>query len=425
MTRRRKKRSSRPLVLALLAAWATIYFWQAPVVHSQTLAPQEVRGIWMTNYGTSLLYYSTRLDEAIANLAKHHLNTLYPAVWNRGYTLYPSPVAKAAGGVERDRLTSFPTVPWQDPLKGLVRQAHRQHLRIIPWFEYGLWMPTNSAIAQAHPEWLTTTASGETTSPTALRSRSPEPQNPLLRPLWYLKQEVAGANQGWLNPFHPEVQQFLVDLIADVVARYPVDGIQLDDHFGLPVEFGYDPYTQDLYRQEHGGAAPPSNPNNPEWVRWRAEKITQLMGRIATAVKAANPEAIVSLSPNPPDFAYQQYLQDWRRWVASGFLDEAIVQVYREDLAALEAELYHGGFQALARQIPIAIGLYTGPARRAKSADRIAQEAAAVRAAGYGGISFFSWETTLWALKHSPSDRVRDLFVEIFPAGNATAAGQL
>ena len=53
-----------------------------------------------------------------------------------------------------------------------------------------------------------------------------------------------------------------------------------------------------------------------EWVRWRAEKITQLMGRIAAAVKAADPDAIVSLSPNPPDFAYQQYLQDWRRWVS-------------------------------------------------------------------------------------------------------------
>ncbi|MEO0948933.1 MAG: family 10 glycosylhydrolase [Cyanobacteria bacterium J06641_5] len=419
---RRKKRSHRFSVLALFAALATIYFWQAPIVHSQTPAPQEIRGIWMTNYGASMSYYSTRLDETIANLAKHHLNTLYPAVWNRGYTLYPSPIAEAAGGVDRDRLTSFPTIPLQDPLKGLVKQAHRQHLRMIPWFEYGLWMPTNSAIAQAHPEWLTTTISGETTSPTGLRPRGPEPRNPLLKPLWNLKQEVVGANQGWLNPFHPEVQQFLVDLIADVVERYDVDGIQLDDHFGLPIEFGYDPYTQDLYRQEHGGAAPPSSPNNTEWVRWRAEKITQLMGRITAAVRAADPEAIVSLSPNPPDFAYQQYLQDWQRWVASGFLDEVIVQVYREDLGALETELAQGSLQVLSRQLPIAIGLYTGPARRAKSADRIEQEATAVRSAGYDGISFFCWETTLWALKGSPADRVHDLFVELFPLDDAVAA---
>jgi hypothetical protein len=76
-----------------------------------------------------------------------HLNTLYPAVWNRGYTLYPSRAAQQAGGIGRDRLTSLPLIPWQDPLRALIHQTHHQHLRLIPWFEYGLWMPT-SALAQ-------------------------------------------------------------------------------------------------------------------------------------------------------------------------------------------------------------------------------------------------------------------------------------
>ncbi len=407
------KRPLRLLLLVLLSAWATVYCWQAPVVHSEALAPQEIRGIWMTNYGASLLYYTTRLDEEFANLATHNLNTLYPAVWNRGYTLYPSPVTRKASGVARDRLTSLPLVPLQDPLGGLVRQAHRQHLRIIPWFEYGLMMPIHSAIAKAHPGWLTTTAAGETVSPSGLRSTSAGPRNPWLRSLWTLKQEAVGVDRGWLNPFHPEVRDFLVDLIADVVDRYDIDGIQLDDHFGLPVEFGYDPYTQDLYRQEHGGATPPSDPRNSEWMRWRAEKLTQLMARIAAAVKARNPEAIVSLSPNPPAFAYREYLQDWRRWVALGYLDEAIVQVYRQDVAAIDAELYGGGFGAL--PIPVAIGLYTGPLKAPKQAEQIEREAAAVRAAGYEGMAFFCWETTLWNYKGSSTERVRKLFTDLFP----------
>lgn len=76
------------------------------------------------------------------------------------------------------------------------------------------------------------------------------------------------------------MQQFLVDLIVEVVQRYPVDGIQLDDHFGLPIEFGYDSYTIKLYQADHrGGAKPPSNPTDPEWVKWRAERITQLIVR--------------------------------------------------------------------------------------------------------------------------------------------------
>lgn len=395
---------------SLLVAGLIIAQWQAPVVHSQMLAPTEIRAVWMTNYGSSLMYYTTRLDEAMANLAKHHLNTLYPAVWNRGYTLYPSPIAAQAGGIKRDRLTALPFIPFQDPLKELVYQAHRQHLRLIPWFEYGLMMPTGSAIAQQHPDWLTTTLTGETVpggTPTP-------PRNPLFRSVWTLQQEVTGANQGWLNPFHPEVQHFLVDLIADAVRRYPIDGIQLDDHFGLPIEFGYDPYTRELYRQDHQGYAPPENPADPEWMRWRAEKITQLMGRIVDAVKAANPDAIVSLSPNPPGFAYQKYLQDWLDWVDLGFLDEVIVQVYRDDLAALESDLYDGGFSNVRDKIPVAIGLYTGPANRAKSTDKIQQEAKTVQRAGYQGIAFFCWETTIWIFKGSSTEQVYNLFMKLF-----------
>ena len=407
----RKKWLSR-VILMLLSAWAVIAIWQAPVVHSQMWAPNEIRGMWMTNYGVSLMYRTTRLDEVVANLAKHHLNTLYPAVWNRGYTLHYSNVVKQAGGVGRDRLTSLPLIPFQDPLRAITHQAHRQHLRLIPWFEYGLWMPTSSAIAQQHPDWLTTNLAGETVA----GGVSTPPTNPLLKPLWNLKEEAAGANQGWLNPFHPDAQQFLIDLIKDVVQRYPVDGIQLDDHFGLSVEFGYDPYTQELYRQDHGGNGPPQNNADPEWMRWRADHITLLMERIVAAVKAVKPDAIISLSPNSPEFAYNQYLQDWRRWVDMGLLDEVIVQVYRDDIEALEAELDNGGFAAVNQQIPVAIGLYTGPVGQAKSAAKIQQETSAVKTAGYRGISFFCWETTLWLLKGSHADQIYDLFTQQFPA---------
>jgi uncharacterized lipoprotein YddW (UPF0748 family) len=142
-----RSKGVRRVVLVLLSVVITLCLWQAPVVQPQMSAPQEIRGVWMTNYGASLMYHTTRLDEVVANLAKHHLNTLYPAVWNRGYTLYPSRVAQQAGGIGRDRLTSLPLIPWQDPLRALIHQTHHQHLRLIPWFEYGLWMPT-SALAQ-------------------------------------------------------------------------------------------------------------------------------------------------------------------------------------------------------------------------------------------------------------------------------------
>jgi len=39
------------------------------------------------------------------------------------------------------------------------------------------------------------------------------------------------------------VQDFLANLIVEIVTEYDVDGIQLDDHFGWPSNLGYDPYT--------------------------------------------------------------------------------------------------------------------------------------------------------------------------------------
>lgn len=397
------------LGLTVVFAGLIMALSQAPVVHQQRPAFTELRGVWLTNYGTALNYYTTRLDNAIAHLAQHHLNTLYPAVWNRGYTLHPSTVAKQAGGVSRDRLTSLPLLPFQDALSGLVQQAHRQHIRLIPWFEYGLMMPVNSAIARQHPDWLTTTASGEYVQ---------NPQPPVgpgwLNPLRTLKREMTGVDQGWLNPFHLEVQQFLRDLIVEIVQRYPVEGIQLDDHFGLPIAFGYDPYTVELYRQTHGGAAPPADPADPGWVAWRAEKITQLMTQIVEAVKATRPDAIVSLSPNPPDFAHRSYLQDWGRWVELGLLDEVIVQVYRSDLSAFEAELDQGPLQRLSQAVPLSIGLYTGPFLSAKPIEQIRREVETVRAEGFRGVAFFCWETTLWVLRGSSQAEVSEGMQQLF-----------
>ena len=402
----KRRRFLERVLLFLGTLWLVFALWQAPVV--STVASDQIRGVWMTNIGASLSYYTLRADEVVANLAKHHLNTLYPCVWNRGYTLHPSAVAKAAGGPGQDVLTDLPIWRGDDALAGLVHQAHRQQLRILPWFEYGLMIPETSAIARAHPDWLTRTATGDTVvSPLT-------PSAWLPGPVRTLQLEMAGGNLAWLNPANPDVQTFLSDLIVEVVSKYEVDGIQLDDHFGLPVAYGYDDYTVNLYKSTHGGATPPADVNDPDWVAWRSAQVTQLMTKISQAVKQVNPEAVVSLSPNPPAFAYNKYLQDWRQWVNSGLVDEVVVQVYRNDLSVLESDLYNGGFYDIREQVPTAIGLYTGPMNGPKSVERLQAEIQVVQAADYGGVAFFSWETTLWALKGGSDQSMLTMLRAVF-----------
>jgi hypothetical protein len=74
------------------------------------------------------------------------------------------------------------------------------------------------------------------------------------------------------------VQQFILDLIIEIVDNYDIDGIQFDDHFGLPVEFGYEPLTVSMY-QEQIKSPPSDDARETFWVRWRADKINDFVGQ--------------------------------------------------------------------------------------------------------------------------------------------------
>ena len=379
----------KPWAIVLVSLMLVLILWEAPIVKKTNRT--ELSGTWITHLGTALMYYSTRLDETIAELAQQGMTTIYPAVWNHGHSLFSSQVIRKAGGSARNPWVNLP-IPFSDPLSGLVRQTRRQQLRLIPWFEYGLMIPTDSDIIKRHPDWLTQRQDGSLSD-----SQNAQPSNSI-NPLTALRQAILGKEQGWLNPFHAEVQQFLVDLIVEVVTRYPVDGIQLDDHFGLPIDYGYDPYTVALYQSEHQGDRP-GDASDPEWMEWRAKKLTEWMTRIRKAVKAARPNAIVSLSPNSADYAYRTSLQDWSKWVNLNLLDEVVVQLYRPTLTSLQTELDNPSLKAVSQKVSLGIGLYTGPFNKAKSAALIKREVEAVRSSGYAGTSFFCWETTFWIFR--------------------------
>src|SRR5919199_5073351 len=224
---------------------------------------QEIRGVWMTENDHDILRDRPKMQEAVNQLARLNFNTIYPVVWNSGYVLYPSAVAQRADIQPFVRKG----LQGQDILAELVTQAHRQGLLVIPWFEFGFMTPPTSELALNHPEWLTQRRDGSTT--------------------WT---GVAGEVV-WLNPFLPQVQQFITNLVLEAVTQYDVDGIQFDDHTSLPNEFGYDRYTLALYKQETN-QDPPADPRDPVWVRWRADKITAFVTQLNQAVKQRKPNAI-------------------------------------------------------------------------------------------------------------------------------------
>ncbi|MEN9568181.1 MAG: hypothetical protein RLZZ69_3377, partial [Cyanobacteriota bacterium] len=337
---------------------------------------REIRGVWLTNIDSDVLFEQDKTEKAIALLAKANFNTLYPTVWNWGYTLYPSEIAKSLTGLSLD-----PTEGLQgrDILAEMVELGHKQEMRVIPWFEFGFMAPADSELAKRHPEWLTARQDGST--------------------IWW---EGKVHQRVWLNPLRPEVQQFMTDLIVEIVSNYDIDGIQLDDHFGYPSELGYDDYTVKLYQEEHKGKLPPQDPQDPDWVSWRADKITDYVETLFHEIKQHNPNAIVSVSPNPQDFSFNSFLLDWHRWERKGLIEELVVQLYRDDNDSFVNELEQPEIQAAREHIPVGIGILSGLKGRPIPWQRISQQVKIAREHKFAGISFFFYES-LWNLtKESP-----------------------
>lgn len=379
-------------------------------------ASYELRGVWLTNFGGAALFFPQGVNRVMYQLRQQNFNTVYPVVWNRGSTFYPSGVAKTQVGRDRSNLQGI-LMLGRDALAEIVQQGNRNNLRVIPWFEYGFMTPANSELAKRHPNWLTKRQNGTKLLQDELYQQDNGKSANAKRQKFL--RNTAVIKQVWLNPLHPKVQQFILDLILEVVTKYDVDGIQLDDRFSLPVEFGYDPFTIKLYQQEHQGKKPPSNYLDAEWMHWRANKITDFMQRIFQAVKSVKPDCLVSLSPNPQYFAYTAYLQDWQTWVRQGLIEELICQVYRDDLKAFSAELSQPALQMARRRIRVGIGILTGSWRNPIAIAQIQQQVKIIREHGFAGVSFFYWDLWGYITSESPQQR-RNAFQKLFstPAKN-------
>jgi uncharacterized lipoprotein YddW (UPF0748 family) len=267
------------------------------------MANIEIRGIWLTTTDSNVLSSQTRITEAMEFLAETGFNVVFPVVWNKAATQFPSQVMRQTFGVEINQQFID-----RDPLAEVVEAAHQVGLKVIPWFEYGFASSYNlngGILLAKKPEWIARDIQGN-----LLKKNGFE----------------------WMNALDQEVQEFMSSLILEVVQNYDVDGIQGDDRLpAFPCEGGYDKGTVERYRKEFG-TNPPANSKDKQWLKWRADILTQFWAKLYHQIKAINPNLIVSISPNIHDWAYKEYLQDSPTWLKQGIVDILNPQIYRRDL---------------------------------------------------------------------------------------------
>lgn len=274
------------------------------IMHAQ----DPIRGIWIANSGSDVLNSREQIRTAVRQCKDKQLTDLFMVVWNDGKTMFPSQVMGKYVGQLQD-----PLYKERDPLQEMIQEAHAVGLRVHAWFEFGFsysYKDSNSIWNKKYPAWAGRNAAG----------------NLLQKNGFY-----------WWNALHPGPQQFLYELIEEVVTRYDVDGIQGDDRLpAMPAEGGYEKETVTAYRSSAADASLDLDPKQAAWVQWRADRLSQFAKLLYQQVKVIKPSCWVTWSPSVYPWSKQEYLQDWPTWLRDGYADFVFPQLYRYDAAGYE-----------------------------------------------------------------------------------------
>ena len=203
-----------------------------------------------------------------------------------------------------------PPAPFYDPLKFAVDEAHKRGIELHAWFN-----PYRARHAEA---------------------RSPISENHISVQHPDLVRKYGGYL--WLDPSEKRVQDHSVDVIVDVVKRYDIDGVHIDDYFYPYKEKGPDGKVLDFpdevnwqkYQQSGGKRA-----RND----WRREHVNHFIERLYKSIKRQKTWVKFGISPfgiwrpgTPSTIkgfdAYQEIYADSRLWLNQGWLDYWSPQLY-------------------------------------------------------------------------------------------------
>jgi uncharacterized lipoprotein YddW (UPF0748 family) len=362
------------LFLVTTASLLLVVAKAQPLVQTKSL-----KGVWLTNTGSDAMYTQKGIDECVDICAKSGIGHIFMVTWNRGVTQWKSPLMKKLFGIEMDT-----TLKGFDPLAALIKAAHKKKIKVHAWMEFGFSNALEGSgdfILQKFPHWASIDK----------------------------HRGVLNDNDfSWMNPFHPEVRQFIKDLILDLMANYDIDGIQGDDRLpALPVAGGYDDYTVQWYRSEHNGNFPPQNEKDSAWVQWRCDKLSAYVQELFKAVKQAKPKCMFTLAPSVYPWGKLNYLQDWPQWLRDGYVDAVFPQVYRYNM-----EYYNNALREMVQQSKdyfnkvspgVLIALGNGYLVDKKI---LAEMVKANRKAGLKGEIFFYYDGV---------KRLKDFFIKEYP----------
>nr|WP_306798388.1 glycoside hydrolase family 10 protein [Pectobacterium carotovorum] len=239
------------------------------------------------------------------------INTVFFQVKPDGTALWPSKILPWS-----DTLTgNIGEEPGYDPLQFMLDEAHKRGMKVHAWFNpYRVSVNTKSA---------TVTELNRTLS-----------QNPASVFVLHRDWIRTAGDRFVLDPGIPEARSWITSIVAEVVAHYPIDGVQFDDYFYAESSGSMlnDGETFKKYGQGFGSKAD-----------WRRHNTQLLIEQVSRTIKQLKPEVEFGVSPagvwrnrshdaagsdTRGAAAYDEAYADTRQWVQQGMLDYIAPQIY-------------------------------------------------------------------------------------------------
>jgi uncharacterized lipoprotein YddW (UPF0748 family) len=274
---------------------------------------EALRGAWVASVynlnfpshaGLSAEVQQEQIRRIVDAAARSGLNALMVQVRPEGDALYSShlePWSRYLTGVQGE-------APGYDPLAYFIRVAREQNIAIHAWINpYRAATSASEARAENH-------ISHE------------------------LAEAVHRIGTGlWLDPGDPAVREHVVRVVRDIIERYPVAGVILDDYF-YPYpshNFPRGSFPDHTFYARYGGHADIGD--------WRRENINKLIEELHDTIKEVRPDALFGVSPfgiytkGSPSVVitgvdqYRDLYADPVAWLKNHWVDYLSPQLYWRD----------------------------------------------------------------------------------------------
>ncbi|MDI6828363.1 MAG: family 10 glycosylhydrolase [Armatimonadota bacterium] len=283
------------------------------------------------------------------------------------------PIAKSTSGKAYYKSEIIPEARPElpDMLKTVIDVAHKRGLKVYPWICVncdGGEQPSKTL--EEHPDWCVISSNGK--------------------------------SGGYIDPSSQEARDFVCSIIREIVAKYDVDGINLD-YVRYPS--GRNCFCErcvKLFKEATGYDARDADKaevGSDKWRKWRAWRMKQINLEMEQIRKAVD-----EIKPGLPISSYvwgvhtygerYQTCQDWKTWIRKGWLNWINPSGYVYNMKDFTRRVAENK-AAIPEGFPyfVTIGVRTSHGRL-NSADEIKAQVKEAMRLGADGVVFFTLEAT-------------------------------